>query len=322
MSRVGYLYEGATPGNTSQAFDLHAFLSANLTTWTVGPIQTIIVGSDERNYFVLTHASTPVEILIYAPQGTGTSSDVNAGIDASYRETLNVPVTHENTLSFAAAPQGGYAASFVSALDPNTLAFWPVSSSKVYTIDYWYRSQPSMNLYIIENTAHAELFVYAGYTIASSGAGLGLIGYSAQMHTPLTLADAQSDSFMYIGTSSSTAGAPKTPRMAVTFWDTSWTMLSWTTTTTTQYPARLNLTALTDSNQPASDGSYLTKTVPFIDAPDGRYLGTYDPEILSEVGRMTATYGSKRGPAATPWIHVWIDYFTVWTQNLGPPVVG
>lgn len=322
MPRVGHIYSNVVPGTSTQALDFHSFLSANLTTWTLGAIQTINSGTQERNYFVLTHASG-AEILVYAPQGTSTTGpDMAGGINSSYVESTNVSSSTDNPLALAVAPQGGYTSSFNLTQDPAGTDFWPATSSKVAALDYWSRSQPNMEVYVIENTDFAELFVYVGRTVLANGVGMAIVGYSSNMHTPLVNSPYQSDGFMYVGTSSSVTSAPKVPRMAMSFWSDIWVTGNWATTTTTQYPARQNLTGLTDSNQPASDGSYLVKTLPFIDAPNGKYIGIYNPEILTEVGRMTATYGTKRGPSATPWLHIWIDYFTVWAQNLPAPVVG
>lgn len=322
MARIGYVYSNVTPGTTTQADEFRAFLEANLTTWTVGAIQVINPGTAERNYFVLSHNTSDVEVLVYAPQGTATTGpDVTGGVVTAYRETCNIANGTNNTLNFAAAPQGGYVAA-LATLDPVNADFWPASSSKVVTLDYWQGAQPNMNLYIIENTSHAEFFVYCGRNIASSGVAISMVGYSAQMHTPLGGAAVQPAGFIYLGVSSTGTNVPKTPRLAQAYWSTAWGPLSWTTTTSTQYPARQSLTALTDSNQPASDGSYLTRSVPFLDGPNGRYLGIYNPEIMVEVGRMTTTYGSKRGPSTTPWVHIWIDYFTVWAESLPTPTVG
>jgi len=323
MARLGYLYGNVTPGTVTQADDLHTFLSANLTTWTVGAIQVFNPGVSERNYFVLSHNTSDVEVLVYIPQGTSTTGpDITGGVGVAYRETCNVANTTDNSLSIAAAPQGGYVAGFVATHDPAGADFWPASSSKAITVDYWFRSQPNMTLYIMEHTDHAEFVLYCGRAVQANGVGISMIAYSAAMHTPVGSSGYKPDGLMYMGVSSTGTNVPKTPRMAMGFWDATWVTGSWTTTTTTLYPARGNLTGLTDTNQPASDGSYLTRTVPFMDAANGRYIGIYNPEFLLEVGRITTTYGTKRGPTATPMVHIWTDYFTVWSEDFDPPTVG
>lgn len=174
----GHLYS-ATPGS-GQGTALRTNLAANLTQWTVGALQTFGAGTTERNYFVLTHASSG-EILVYCPNGTLTT--VASGIYVDYlaglsEEILNLP------LAVSYAPAGGFASAFGSAYDPVNQDFWDdivvsqakTQPSKVFMLDFWISGAPLLDSYWLEDSSREALTIYAGRQASNTGYGCVVIG--------------------------------------------------------------------------------------------------------------------------------------------------
>lgn len=186
MARIGYSTTrdpyGAGGTTNGEGTFLQNFFATNLTTWTVGSLQSFNSGNEERNYFVCTQGSD--EILVVIPNGS--QSSYAEGVLFDYR-TSNDNIGN-GALGFAFADGGGYAARFIAGDDPSTDAsFWPAQSTTVKTVDHYNSSASTLTLYLIENNSHAELVFFTAST--NTNIYPAMWGYSANAYdtsrTPL-----------------------------------------------------------------------------------------------------------------------------------------
>lgn len=162
MPRTGYSTTrtpyGVGDTTNGEGTFVHNFFSTNLTTWTVGALQSFGSGNTENNYFVCTNGTH--EVLVCSPNGYQQSySDYLSPAKADFSLNANVA---DGALGFGYANGGGYAASFVGGLNPAVDdAFFPDDSTTIKTLRGYERSQSQdLTLYLIENTDYPELIVY------------------------------------------------------------------------------------------------------------------------------------------------------------------
>jgi hypothetical protein len=315
--RIVHSYLDQTPGTTTQADDLQAFLDANLGTWSVGLVESRGSGPTERNFIVLTQGSQ--EILVIANQGTAgnfSSISYNNMIPADYRVTTsNVGVT-SRYLAFAYAPLGGYTAAFAASLEPLDISFWPATSSPAYRMDFWDASNPNMDLYFFENSETEELIIYGGRTSSNNGYGCIIITEDLMDPTRGNL-NLQKRGLLYLGTNTTGSGSPRPFNPLYTLYDESNGPMN--IDTSGGAFVRGNLTILNNTNQPI-EGNYISRELP-VHVPSVPFGGVFNKDIILETGRMTNTYGTKKG-SSDIYIHLYQDLFTVWTSDAPDPTVS
>jgi len=315
VARIGYTASIDPTSGTSVA-DTRTFFS-NLTTWTLGSLEVFQAATtSERNYYVLSHNVSSAEILIVQCPPGGTATTLDTSTLAAYQADDAVVQTDgafQNALGFAYSPGGGYLTGFTGGFDPaSDASFWPSDSSWVWPIDFWQEFRgPSdpVRVYMLEDDAHAEWALYDGLDSTSNN-GYAFHIVSDELIT-LYAGETYQTNGVFYKFRVLEAGPQTTSTSAFTLYDATSTPENFTQTLTTG-----TLTGLNDTNQPAGDGSYLTREFPVLPEGGGRFLGTLNAS--RECGRMTSTYGTIRGGV---FVHLYEDYFDPWASNLVVPPI-
>jgi hypothetical protein len=314
MSRTAYSYLNQEPGTATHIDDLHAFLDANLTSWTVGSIVSTGSATLERNFLVLTQGTQ--EILIIANRGNGVNISYNSSVPVAYRGSTSNAQPHR-FLAFAYAPQGGYTTALAAEEYPDSLDFWPATSSPAYRMDFWGNGAPNMDLYFFENSEIEELIIYGGRT--SSNIGYGCIIITEDLMDPARgNLDYQTRGLLYLGTSSTGSGSPRPFNPSYTLYDDSHDPVVLNPSAANFTVG--NLTTLTGLNQPI-DNAFFAREIPVYVSSSGPYAGVFNKDIILETGRMTNTYGTRKGTTEV-YVHLYQDLFTVWANGASNPTVS
>jgi hypothetical protein len=323
MPRVGYTTTrdpyGTGTTNGEGTF-LQGFFAANLTTWTVGALQSFGATNSERNYFVCTNGTH--EVLVAIPNGY--SSSYFSSVVTEYRTDNDN--TANGALGFAYADGGGYAASFVGGFDPGSdVAFYPALSSTVKTIEHYNASAPTLNLYLIENTDHAELIFWA-----SSGSDYPVMWAFSEnaydvsrqpLGSPAPY-DWQTNGVYAFDVGSLTSGVPNVSRSYSVAYapelSTPYEDLSFPAFTT-------GIDAVADAVQPI-DGEYIARRLARslsieLDGEDyGGYIN-YNRAFMREFSDVTGTYGRilEGDVSGEEFIHGVRFLLLPWDTTLGLP---
>lgn len=314
MSRNGQGYKYAH-GVIGSGFGtaLRTNMAANLSNWTVGSLYTFGAGSEERNYFVLTHATSSAEILICAPNGTTSSyfEYVNAAWRIDTGEIVGGDTNQRLIVAFS--PGGGYLAALVAAKDPANADFWPSSSSKGIPIG-WTFNGTDVDFYFITDDAKAEFCFYLKSN-SNTTMAFFLAGDEVFDNTYNTTTISQAG--LVSGYNANAGGFTTIAEMIMqwSFWASSG---AYTTIDYSELGSYSFLNGSVDSNEPDSQsGKFYTSTIPIL-GPNGM-LGHIASDVMKICGRTnTDTFKTLRG-SDPYYYHVFRDLYTPWDNLLALP---
>lgn len=324
MARQGYsdTRDPFDAGDVNPAQNLRDFFAANLTTWTVGSLQTFGTSSNTRGYFVLTQGSH--EILVGQGNTNPTTVSYTNMILSDYR-TSNDEQSN-GCIAMAYASGGGYATGFVGGYDPASDAlFWPALSTSARTLEGWNAASTTRTMYLIENTSHAELIVY----VTGTSNYPSMWAFSENMfdtsRTPL--GGTAVYTWQNEGVYSYDVGSPLSGVGTISRSFTA----SYATELSAPYESNLDpfttqYDFLTDSMQPIG-GEYMARRLasPIVN-PDGNRYGqliNFDRAFMREFGDTTSTFGRRftGGLAGEDFAHMTRFLLTPWASALGDPIV-
>lgn len=299
MSRETYgLTNSQTPGS-GQGTALQTWLSANLAQWSVGSLETLGSGVDERNWIRLTKGI--VEILLYCPNG----ANPRAADGFYYLLGENVD---QYPLVAAIAPNGFPSIGVGS--DPDTLSWWSgLVASAGIQIGLW-ANTVALTQYWIEDNDRADLtivtgkFVPDGYDSVVLGdllldsndlsseldtCGVFRAGYVAGA-TP-------QNSATYCSIAPASAGAPKEVSEAMDTYGNPLTEVTDSTHSATKFPA----------------GS-----VPVWNSdPQYEFMGRIDDSLMLRFSNTDGSFKAMRNDGTDYWIHLHQELLTPWDSSLG-----
>lgn len=308
MTLLGYKTT-ITVDNTV-AGTLQTFLAANLTTWTVGSLATIGSSTTERNYILLTHATSGEKILIYCPNGS--ASTVANGIHSS-RASNYINSGAARPLAFAYDPLGEIVDA--GTTDPYTSGYWSscLGASYVNNIDIW-ASTATEYLYVMEDTTLPLLVVYCSPTNGLSPHGFAMLGEIYDNTYFPTLANS---GFMLADVTTGTPPALSTMLRRIWLANKTWyggTANNWTAATTLPY--NYPLTHIVNAIAPPSSTVYLS--CPLLIKNDAYFYNILANEnLLRGFSATTETYGQKS--STRELIHLYTYILTPWPTALAIP---
>lgn len=327
MSRIGYIHQTVPINQDVTAF--HAFLTANLTTWTVNPIQVYGTGSTQRDYFVLSHNTGSVEILIYMPLGV--SSDLSNGTpDDSYFIPTTVTGGTDGCIALSVSLNGGFQSN-LSSVDPALAGFWPsIFTEFVGLAPHFDTNTDAVNLYVIEDDSKEYFAIYCGKV--SSNDGYSFWQYS-ETNTVFDRIPNDgnvnwlADGVIFMEGTFSTTNEPRDlVNYAHWFHRPGQTERSLYTTSSLFNDS---YTALVNGNLPITPelGYFSSRAAgalnygedqPF---PYRSFVGQLNPQDFRSYPNITETYRRKLyGQSGGIFVHIFSNVLTPWASNLPDPV--
>jgi len=294
------------------------FFATNLTTWSVGALQSYGSGTTERSYFVCTNGTH--EVLVSCPNGESISYTEQVEIS---RRTTNDNVA-DGALGFSYARGGGFTAAFVTGdLPYSDASFWPTLSTHVKTIDNYNTSNAGLtfSLYLIENDDYPELLFYV---TSLTNLIPAMWGFSSQMfdssRVPVDPRFTWATEGVYgFDPGSSTSGMVNSNRhFQVLFSDDYPTPYY-----ESLYPGFSDSISPSTSEPFPIDGTYLSRRVPrsiLLPSEDyGTYIN-YDRRTLRQFPDVPAGYGKRYlGDPGEVFVFLNRGLLLPWASNLGDP---